>query len=296
MGNQDLSSGPRKAAERGLISTPLRNLSRVLAATSRATGALSSIARFAAGAMAFKGRPDDIFIVSYPRSGTTWVQVILHHLFSDQEFGFDHISEVSPFLERALFRGIDLEHLPSRRIFKTHLPAKRIFRRLLRQPGKFIYVHRNPADVSLSYYHFYADYHGYADSFENFLKRFKSGKVQYGRWDNHVLSWRNLAKYKRVLFVSYEDMKHDPTGTINRIAQFCGSSADEAKIRRVSALSSFDQMKAHQLKFDVGLEFLWESGIKYSRFIREGRSAQFAGTDNSSELDAITAMLDRAWS
>jgi len=50
----------------------------------------------------FVPRPGDIYIVSYPRSGTTWLQMILYQLTSDGSMGFDHITE---FIERALSLG-----------------------------------------------------------------------------------------------------------------------------------------------------------------------------------------------
>ncbi len=44
----------------------------------------------------FNIRPDDIFIVTYPRSGTTWMQMILYQLTTDGKMNFPHISKVCP--------------------------------------------------------------------------------------------------------------------------------------------------------------------------------------------------------
>src|SRR5687768_8228060 len=47
----------------------------------------------------FQPRPDDIFIVTYPKSGTTLMQMILHQLKSDGEMNIPHINRVCPYLE-----------------------------------------------------------------------------------------------------------------------------------------------------------------------------------------------------
>ncbi|CAF1439962.1 unnamed protein product [Rotaria sordida] len=35
-------------------------------------------------ALNYKAQPDDIFLVAYPKSGTTWMQVILYTLMNDE--------------------------------------------------------------------------------------------------------------------------------------------------------------------------------------------------------------------
>lgn len=70
----------------------------------------------------YNPRPDDIFVVTYPRSGTTWMQMILYQLTTDGVMDFAHIGEVCPWFERVALNHRDLEALGSPRIFKSHLP------------------------------------------------------------------------------------------------------------------------------------------------------------------------------
>jgi len=62
-------------------------------------------------------RPDDIFIVTYPRSGTTWMQMILYQLTTDGSMDFPHIAEYCPWFERSLRSARGFETRPAPRIF-----------------------------------------------------------------------------------------------------------------------------------------------------------------------------------
>ena len=49
--------------------------------------------------MRFGEREDDIYIVSYPKSGTTRMQMLLYQLTTDGNMDFDHIDDISPWLK-----------------------------------------------------------------------------------------------------------------------------------------------------------------------------------------------------
>ena len=57
----------------------------------------------------FKPRPNDVFVVTPPKCGTTWMQQILHQLRSGGDMSFNDISEEVPFIEFAYDIEMDLE-------------------------------------------------------------------------------------------------------------------------------------------------------------------------------------------
>src|ERR1700722_9716906 len=101
-------------------------------------------------ALSYQARPDDLFIVTYPRSGTTWMQNIVYNLQTGgQPFDADrdHFFEQNPTLELDGEVGIEIMQRPG--AIKTHLPMDRVPYHPL---AKYICIIRNPKDVCVSYY------------------------------------------------------------------------------------------------------------------------------------------------
>lgn len=232
-------------------------------------------------------RADDIFIVTYPRSGTTWMQMIIHQLSSDGNMDFVHISERVPFFERFWLTGKDIDALPSPRLFKTHLGYGGPFWKAIpKGPGKYIYVARDGRDVATSYYHFYRTHLRFRGTFEQFFRLFMQGRVQYGSWFRHVAGWWEHRDDPNVLFLSYEELLRDTTGALERIAKFCGFSLPPERMPELLERCSFAYMKKHESKFDHLTEVMWENGLVPESFLRRGKAGE--GRDQfSPEQEAV---------
>lgn len=235
----------------------------------------------------FVVKPDDIFIVTYPRSGTTWVQMILHQLTSDGDLNFNHISERIPWFERFYNYEKILPNLPEPRIFKSHMSYSGFFS-IPKGDCKYIYILRNPGDVLVSYYYFYINFLGFRGSFDQFYQMFMKGRVQYGSWFKHVHNWRSHAKNINILFLNYEDLKQDLEREIRKIADFCEIEVPEERMSRILERSSFKYMKENQSKFDHLTEVLAEAGIHSGTFIRSGKvgeSKEYLNEKQKSEIN-----------
>lgn len=234
------------------------------------------VARFLRGRLRFRVRPDDVFISSYPRSGTTWLQHITHVLQSGGDLDFTHISAVAPWFERSLSlgrsTGADFAALSGPRIFKSHLP-----RVWLPRGARHIYVRRDGRDVLVSYYHFYRSHLGYRGDFDAFFDRFMRGDLQYGSWFKHVAGWNRDAGDPSLLIVDYERLLEDLEREISRIAAFLGIALDAASRARLASTCDFAFMKRHEAKFDhAAAEPGGADAAEPGRFIRSGVRGGFA--------------------
>lgn len=228
----------------------------------------------------FEVRPDDIFIATYPRSGTTWLQMLLYQLLHGPNLDFEHINDVCPWFERgklgaAAERARTLaryEQLPSPRIFKTHLPYDRL--RGLR--CRFVYATRDGLDVARSNYHFVS--HGEPDFGSFFRHHFLTGCLHAGggSWFSHVARWQANPERRRVLYVRYEDLRADLTQCARALNEFCGARRSPAELEELLALCSFEAMKRHESKFDYLAAMVLENKrtTEGYAFLRNGGRAE----------------------
>jgi hypothetical protein len=183
--------------------------------------------------------PDDTFLVSYPKSGNTWVRFLLANLIHPNEtIGFANINRLLP--APGVLSKRFLKSLPRPRILKSHEPFDARFR-------KVIYLVRDPRDVAVSEYHFDLKkrYIAADMTLEQFIKPFLAGETSsYGSWGEHVASWVG-ARYgnPKFLLARYEDLLADPISETAKIAEFLGIQADAERIKSAVERSSADRMR-----------------------------------------------------
>jgi hypothetical protein len=193
---------------------------------------------------------NDLFVVTYPRSGTTWTEQIVHLLLNQGEQGEQLLTDAAPWLETLPKRpgGMNefLQSLAGQRLFTCHLPLTLMPGSTLTK-GKYIYVARNPKDVAVSFYHHDRSKSGYAGSWDEYFTLFVEGKVMYGSYFEHVLPWWQASqKADNILFLKYEDMKRDLAAVVRQIANFIGMPLKQTLLERVMAGSNFGAMKTNK--------------------------------------------------
>mmetsp|Transcript_34615 Transcript_34615/g.57095 ORF Transcript_34615/g.57095 Transcript_34615/m.57095 type:complete len:286 (+) Transcript_34615:1-858(+) len=217
----------------------------------------------------------EIFICSYPKSGTTWTQNIVYTLVSKGDDQFTHISEYAPFFEidatweegGELIASIARNHQKiQRRIFNTHLR----WEQMPKHPGaRYVYLVRDGMDVCASFfYHLSSQVEGgYTGTSAQFLEEWLSGNIAFGKWSDHLKSWLGPDKTdERVLVVRYEELKSNLQETVSKIALHCKISITEDEIIGLLPKFSFDYMRSHKSQFQPQ-SVTWKDGFQ---FIRKG--------------------------
>ena len=183
--------------------------------------------------------PDDIFIVSYPKSGNTWTRFLMANLmYPEKSPDFANINLVIPDPEALSKRK--LAQLPRPRIIKSHQYFDPRYRRV-------IYVVRDPRDVALSQYHFHIKRTLIDDSYpiERFVQRFVAGETSpYASWGENVAGWV-ATRYQTpgFLLLRYEDMMADTAGELAKVAALLKLDASPERLAQAVERSSADRMR-----------------------------------------------------
>ena len=180
---------------------------------------------------------DDTFVVSYPKSGNTWVRFIIANLLTSEKITLKNINQFVPGIYG--FKS-QINKMFSPRFIKTHEPN------LNRYP-KVIYVYRDYRDVVISYYHFQKSQNLFDDSISKFIR--SSHLAQFGGWESHV---RKAIKFQetnpnRILMLSYEEMLESLPQQVERIRSFCNIIGKKS-VDEIVHLCSFDSLKENEQK------------------------------------------------
>ncbi len=199
--------------------------------------------------LGFRPRPDDAVISPFAKSGTTWLQQIVHGLRTGGDMDFDDISRVVPWIETAHDLGLDLEaeQRASPRAFKSHLPWPAV-----PKGARYIVSVRDPKDALVSFYRFMEGwfFDPGAVSIAEFTRRQFLDRSEGRDYWTHFITWWQQRDRDDVLLLAFEAMKRDLPETVRRVARFIGIAADPELIDLVVAQSSIGFMLAHKDRFD----------------------------------------------
>ena len=262
--------------------------------------------------------PDDIFLVSYPKSGNTWTRFLLGNLLNpDEGITFANVERKVPDIYAESKRT--LKKAPRPRLIKSHECFDPRYRRV-------IYIVRDPRDVALSAYHYDRKGRNIPDGFpieEYITTRFMKTDEYFGSWGEHAGSWLvnsdNILQMSRLkdgflgtmgswgdnvmswvgarghdrefLLVRYEDLLEDTRREMTRISEFLGLVHISAEqIDKAVELSSAENMR----KLEAAQNNQWVT-TKESRkdipFVRSAKSGQW----QQSLPSVSVAEIESAW-
>uniref|UniRef100_A0A3P9H5N7 Sulfotransferase n=1 Tax=Oryzias latipes TaxID=8090 RepID=A0A3P9H5N7_ORYLA len=244
----------------------------------------------------FSVKDSDVFVVTYPKSGTIWMQEILPLVLSGGDLtpiqstvNWDRV----PWLELTRFANV-VDKMTSPRAMVSHLPYNLMPSSFHSSKAKVIYVMRNPKDVAVSsfYFHQMASFLEDPGTFDEFLDKFLVGRDFFGKWTDHVSSWKMAKLGDRILFLTYEEMVQDLGAAIRRMSDFLCIDLSEDVIQKIAEHCTFKSMKANTMSnFSlVSKEYL---DIDKSPFLRKGVAGDWKNHFNSEQEARFTSVIQK---
>jgi hypothetical protein len=218
-----------------------------------------------------KLRLADCVIVSFGKSGRTWVRVMLsrfyqvkHGLSARHLIGFDNLHRKNPAIPKLFFTHDNyIKDYTGNRDTKADFYDKKVVL-LVRDPFDtavsqfFQWKYRmRPGKKALNQY----PQHGSDTSVFDFVMDAEAGLPK-------IIAYLNLwasesSKIKNLLIVRYEDLRADTAAALERIVNFIGTPGSEAEIREAVNFASVENMRQMEEK-----KTFWLSG---SRMVAKDR-------------------------
>ncbi|KAJ0837224.1 putative quercetin-3-sulfate 4'-sulfotransferase [Helianthus annuus] len=208
----------------------------------------------------FKARPNDLFLRSHPKSGTTWLKAIVFAIITRQKFDEPNTPLLTtmphnliPSLEKNIEQILENRHNNScLTAITSNIPYNILPESIRASNCKIVYIYRNIKDVIVSYYHFLCGIHKVPIEdapFEEAFDEFCRGFNVFGPYWDHILGYAkaSLERPDITLLLKYEDMIKDPTSNVKRLAEFIGYpfTAQEEKegvIESIIKMTSFENL------------------------------------------------------
>ncbi|HVU37824.1 MAG TPA: sulfotransferase domain-containing protein [Opitutales bacterium] len=181
--------------------------------------------------------PEDIFLVSYPKSGNTWFR----YLAIGATFGVNP-GRVPPAVLNELSPDVHQQTLYHRfttpMLIKSHQLPQPEYRRV-------VYLVRDGRDALVSYLHFIRHYE---NTVVDGLAAARTGAgLGAGQWHQHVEQWLANPYGADLLVIRYEDLLRDPVPQLERFCNFAGMARPRDMLEAAVRNSSFENLHQREL-------------------------------------------------
>jgi hypothetical protein len=232
--------------------------------------------------------PHDVFVVSYPKSGSTWSRFLLGNLLEpDNPVTFENVERRVP----AIYAWPDRVLRSWPRVLRSHESFDPRYPRVL-------YLLRDPRDVAVSFYYHNVKLRIFPDGYpmDDFVTHFIRADIapyvdRFGCWEDHVLSWINVREGKPSFCLTrYEDLQADPRAEIAKWMVLLGLHPTAEAIDQAIRLSSASNMRSLEEKQSKQWR-MTKNSRQDIRFIRDAKSG---GWRNKLSERSVAA-IEQAW-
>ncbi|CAI9299704.1 unnamed protein product [Lactuca saligna] len=234
----------------------------------------------------FQAQSTDIYIVTQPKCGTTWIKALVFAIVNRTKYKninpLNHPLKIYnphkcvPFLETEIISIVPTYvHGNSPRLFSSHIPYRTLPKSILESGCRLVYMCRNPKDALVSWFYFankLTDKSRTQMTIGEMLNVFVKGFLPYGPYWDHVKEYHKASSEDptKILFLTYEDMKVDTASKVKRLAEFLGFPFTEKEVANgvvdeIVTLCSFEILK------EVNKNGDYRKGMANNTFFREGK-------------------------
>ncbi|KIG17635.1 Sulfotransferase [Enhygromyxa salina] len=241
--------------------TPMVLLVRAAARLGRARPALGFIVNngmMPPDSKVFRGytpTQSDVFVTTFPKSGTNWGMQICQQIAHRGAAEFDHIHEVvcwpeAPMPEVVKFNdpGPASASPTGLRVIKTHLRAAIV---PYAAEAKYFTIIRDPKEVVVSSYLFLLGLMGIQHRVtpSQWVDWWCDPSFLGGAWAEHTKGFWAMRDRPNVVVRSFNQVKADLGGTIDAVAELMGVELSASERAAVAERGSFAYMKQHESQF-----------------------------------------------
>jgi hypothetical protein len=233
----------------------------------------------------YRPRPEDVFVVTQMRCGTTWMQQIVYQVVTrgrgDAGGDGGHLYAISPWIDGA--NSVSMKDAPlvgerPTRIIKSHLPTALC---PYSADARYIYVTRHPVSCFASIVDYNRSLLGpLMPTAESQAEWFCSTRMYWSPWPTHVDGWWQWATaHDNVLFVHFEDMTKQFGPVLDRIARFLGYDLTDDERRLIAERCSFEYMKQHEELFEMAPPTMFS--VRGGEFLKSGKASRHSDVSSA---------------
>ena len=231
----------------------------------------------------FSPSEKDVYLVSYPRSGNTWMRVILAELIYSKSG--ESLNDLGYYIPDIYWKPKKEDVIKSEfNVIKSH----ELFSIPQYGPhNKVIYIIRDPRDVVISYFKYKTAF-GLSIQFDQFVFDWINGRIKPSSWQEHINSWtgKGIENHKmKIHYVKYEDLLINSFEEVKKISEFINIKKSRDEIENAIKKASLEKMqKKEELGFRDDIK-----DVNYN-FIGPGKSRNWEKFLSSSQENEITQL------
>ena len=212
----------------------------------------------------------DIFLASYPRSGNTWIRLLLSDaLLQLQGFQTTTGGNIIPDAYKISINewNNQIDTKIKFRIIKTHEPL--FIQQTLELENRVFYLFRKPADCLCSFYYYSLKYEKNKEN-DKGIDEFCLDNLE--QWCSHVTTYIGYKEKspESIIFLSYEKLSDNPVKVLNYIVEILGWENCQLVCQKSVKNQEFNKLKSLSKEEKPEKMGFWEDH-GYQDFFRKGK-------------------------